>query len=325
MKFRTEIEPAVSSFGMNLHTGVVTVGSCFSEVLGRHLVTNKCRCLANPFGTCYNIVSIAGLIISSLEQTPPELSEVVAHQDFFYHHQYHSSFSANDPETLMTHLKAVSQETGDVLKQSEFLIITLGTSWVYRLKDTGNIVANCHKQPAALFDKILLDLSVQKEAFIRMREVLRNVNPGIRFILTVSPVRHLKDSLPLNAVSKSLLRVLCHELTSSYEDVSYFPAYEIMTDDLRDYRFYHSDMIHPNEVAEAYILEHFSECYFDRDLQKFIKDWSALRPALGHRPFHPEGQAHQVFLRNTLEKLKLLHKTTDMSQEIDRIERQILR
>lgn len=324
MKFRTEIESGNSPHKIGLKTGIVTIGSCFSDVLGDYLVNNKSNCLSNPFGTTYNLVSVRDLILGAFDEKNADESLIAEHSGRFFHYFYHSSFGEKDIPGLQQKIASIRQEAAGKLKSADYLVITLGTAWVYALKESGTVVSNCHKQPSVYFEKRLLSLEEQKSAFQNIRSVLKKLNPGIRFILTVSPVRHIKDSIKLNSASKSALRWLCHELESEHEEVDYFPAFEIMTDDLRDYRFYKSDLIHPNEMAEEYILQHFSDIYFDKEFSDFIAEWSKIRATLMHRPFNPKGEAHQKSLKSVLSKMKILDEKVDLQQEITELNKRII-
>jgi hypothetical protein len=194
-------------------------------------------------------------------------------------------------------------------------MITYGTAWVYQRQDTGEIVSNCHKMPAAAFAKSLLTQKQILASFDAFYRHLKAMNPVIKLVLTVSPVRHLKDTLALNSVSKSLLRLCCHTITEQYPGVDYFPAYEIMMDDLRDYRFYKSDMIHPSADAEDYIWERFLECYASASLREFIAKWQVIQSALKHKPFHPGSSGHQIFLQQTVQQLEALSHLVDVEKE----------
>ena len=162
------------------------------------------------------------------------------------------------------------------------------------------------------------------KSFAILHKELKEINPDLRIILTVSPVRHTKDGMAENQVSKSILRAACHYLTTDYQDVEYFPSYEIMMDDLRDYRFYKPDMIHPNEVAEQYIFEKFSETYFDDNLKDFIKIWHPIRKALNHRPFNEKSASHQAFLRKLLGDLEGISRLVNVEQEMENTRKQLL-
>jgi hypothetical protein len=209
------------------------------------------------------------------------------------------------------------------VQKADWLIITYGTAWVYELLETKEVVANCHKMPQTLFAKSLMTQKKVLDSFETMYGLLKSFNPNIKIIVTVSPVRHLKDTLELNSVSKSVLRVACHTLTEQYHDVLYFPSYEIMMDDLRDYRFYKSDMIHPTKDAEEYIWEKFVERFFDDSLKSFLKKWGEIRTALAHKPFHPTSSSHQKFLHQTLKKLLELKALVNVDQEVAMLEEQL--
>ena len=184
-------------------------------------------------------------------------------------------------------------------------------------------MANCHKMPQANFEKFLLTQKRIIESFEHFYNSLKKLNPACRIILTVSPVRHLKDTLELNSVSKSILRLSCHTLSQTFPDVAYFPAYEIMLDDLRDYRFYRPDMIHPSDQAVDYIWGKFGEAFFESETNDFIKEWKKIKAALDHKPFHPKEMAHQKFLLDLLGKLNLLKDKVDVGEEIGFVKGQI--
>jgi hypothetical protein len=210
------------------------------------------------------------------------------------------------------------------VRTADTVVLTLGTAWAYRLRETGELVSNLHKLPANLFEKELLTADEIVNSIAEVHALLRRANPAIRIVLTVSPVRHIKDTLPLNAVSKSVLRVACHYLSELLPNVSYFPAYELLTDDLRDYRFYAADMLHPSEVAEDYIWERFARTYFDADFGRFRKEWAAVRQSLGHRPLHIGAPEHRTFLDQTRERLeRLTAQGVDVRQELRDVQRQL--
>jgi hypothetical protein len=206
-----------------------------------------------------------------------------------------------------------------LIPQTSNLILTFGTSFIYKLLNPQVYVANCHKMPKNLFEKELLSVKDICRGFAVLYRELKEINPNLRIILTVSPVRHTKDGMAENQVSKSILRAACHYLTTDYEDVEYFPSYEIMMDDLRDYRFYKPDMIHPNEVAEQYIFEKFSETYFDENLKDFIKKWQPIQKALAHRPFDEKSESHQKFLKKLLKDLQEISTLVNVEKEISEI------
>ncbi|MDP5120068.1 MAG: GSCFA domain-containing protein, partial [Spirosomaceae bacterium] len=251
MKFRTEIEPVNPGFEINLHDGIMTVGSCFSEIIGNKLSENKLNCLSNPFGTVFNPLSIFKLLHQSLSKQPLDQDLFTENNDDYWNHfDFHSKFSADSRQNLEHELSSIYDSVFQVLSSAKVLIITLGTANVYELKSNNQVVANCHKQPQKLFNRRLLTLKEIQDDFQQFYDLLQVANNKIKIILTVSPVRHTRDGLNNNSVSKSILRTACHLIQQDNADVGYFPSYEIMMDDLRDYRFYKSDLIHPNEMAE---------------------------------------------------------------------------
>lgn len=314
--FRTEVIIPPSPGRMRLTDSVLTIGSCFSDAIGSQLISNKLNALVNPFGTTYNPHSIHKVIQYAISNcTVPENSFVQRH-GMALHYDLHSSFSSSNQDELKTRVQTAISKTHNFLREAKWLVITYGTAWVYELIETNEIVANCHKMPQNHFKKVLLTQKKILDSFETLYIELKALNPGIRIILTVSPVRHIKDTLEFNSVSKSVLRVACHTLSHQHGDVKYFPSYEILLDDLRDYRFYKPDMIHPSEVAEEYIWQKFVDQYFDDDLKQFILKWKDLRSALNHRPFHPGSPSHQKFIAETIRKLEELKDVVDVDKEI---------
>ncbi|NBB23337.1 hypothetical protein GVN20_28560 [Runella sp. CRIBMP] len=323
MHFRTEISLAQSNEKIILQTPILTVGSCFAEVIGQKLVDNKVPTLANPFGTIFNPLSIIKLLRQSINRQPPDENLYVENQGIWFHYDFHSSCWALTKEALTTQLTHQLHRVREWLLNTKWLIITFGTAYVYRQIATQCIVANCHKVPNKQFRRELLSIEAIVEDFRGICSLLRSENPSIAVILTVSPVRHTRDTLPLNAVSKSILRVACHELSETVENVHYFPAYELLLDDLRDYRFYKPDLIHPNETAEQYIFQRFSETYFDDSLKQFAREWQKLKQEMAHRPLQPNSAAHKLFLKNLLKKLQKMRINVEVGAEIAFVEKQL--
>ena len=314
--FRTELTLSASEARIRLTDSILTIGSCFSDVIGNQLILNKLKALVNPFGTIYNPFSIHQVIQHAINRSTISDTSFAQRQDSFLHYDFHSRFSAENKEELQQTLQSALSGAHDFLRKSNWLIITFGTAWVYELKETNSIVANCHKMPQGLFNKFLLTQKKILDSFETMYVDLKTLKPDLQIILTVSPVRHLKDTLELNSVSKSILRMACHTLSHQHSDVHYFPSYEIMLDDLRDYRFYKSDMIHPTELAEAYIWEKFVNRYFDEELKLFLAKWKDIRQALNHRPFNPGSVPHQKFVLETIKKLEELKHLVNVDKEI---------
>ncbi len=316
MDFKTSIEPNLKNIKFGLHTKFLTIGSCFSEVLGNYLNSIKIECLNNPFGVIYNLKSISNLILESISDSDLNQKKIIKKEELYFHSDYHSNFRNESLENLITQIEEAKLIFKNGLKSSNYLVITLGTSWVYEKKDVKEIVSNCHKLDNNLFEKKLLSLDDQVLIFRNLYHGLKKFNPNLKIIVTISPVRHLKDTISLNNLSKSIIRVLVHEVISQFNDVTYFPAYEIMLDDLRDYRFYKADLIHPNEIAEEYIIEFFSNSYFNKDLLNFIGEWKKIKSALAHKPFNPKTIQHQIFIKKTIEKIQSLSTKIDIEKEL---------
>jgi hypothetical protein len=324
MLFRTELTIKPFPVQLSLNSRILTVGSCFAEVIGKQLKTNKFKVIINPFGTIFNPVSLTSLLDTSLSPGKVTASRMIEREGIWYHYDLHSSFSASGQDELALMIEEKMDQTAKCIRQADWILITMGTAFVYQLEESGEIVANCHKLPSRFFSKRLLQVTEIVSVVSALYGRLLELRPQIRLLLTVSPVRHTKDGIPENQVSKSVLRLACHELTQQHAQIHYFPSYELMIDDLRDYRFYKKDLIHPSEVAEEYIWDKFVEALVDNPTQAFIKEWQSIRQAIAHQPFHPEIATHQAFLRQTLAKLESLAATVDVQEEIALLKGRIL-
>lgn len=318
MEFRTPIGLTASRFEVNLKTPLLSIGSCFSNCIGNKLSENKFQVLANPFGTIFNPISIFKLLDYAVSDTRPPEFTYVQHEGIWKNLDFHSSFSDPDKEMLEEKILYTLRFVKTKLTTLSYLIITPGTAWVYETKDENQVVANCHKLNSANFnEKRLLGLEEIVLSFNQLNKKLKNYNPDLKYIFTVSPVRHIKDTLVLNSWSKAVLLLATKKICHDTDDREYFPSYEIMMDDLRDYRFYESDMIHPNKVAEDYIWNEFSKRYFSADTKEFLKEWAKIIHAISHRPFHPGSPSHQTFILKTISKLNALKDVIDVSKEVE--------
>ncbi|MCU0391171.1 MAG: GSCFA domain-containing protein [Thermoflexibacter sp.] len=324
MKFRTELPALTSPMRLTLQSPILFIGSCFAENIGNILKNNKFNVKINPFGTIYNPISIFQLLEYSMLNTPIDDRFYVQREEVWHHYYLHSEISALEKNTLAQQTSSALARVHSFLNPptsiKPVLIITLGTAFVYHLKNERQIVANCHKMPSELFDKKLLTPEEIVKGFEKLSQILPKNLP---IILTISPVRHIKDTIPLNAVSKSILRLACHQIAEAFANVSYFPAFELMIDDLRDYRFYDSDMLHPNNQAIDYIFDYFSTTYLDTSALLFIKKWDKISKSLQHKPFHAHTFAHQQFLINLLAHLEAITEI-DVSEEIAHVKAQII-
>lgn len=325
--FRTELNIPASGFDLSLASGIVTIGSCFAGVMGHKLQENKAQVLVNPFGTIFNPLSVGKLLRASISDSHPIADNLVQHQDIWYGYDLHSSLSSPSRDTLLQNIEELLSLTRHTLQQANLLIITLGTAVGYRLQSSGEVVANCHKLPARQFSRELLSFDTLRADMQQTLEELWRFNPALQVLLTVSPVRHIKETIEVNSVSKSILRLLCHDVTSNYRQAHYFPAFELMMDDLRDYRFYGRDMVHPTEVAEDYIWDKFVNAYLSEEFRGFLTAWEKMRRAIAHRPFHPGSDAHQSFLKTTLQQLQQLadRYKLDVSEEEKALKQQLVK
>jgi len=321
--FRTPVTPIASAEKIILSNSLLLSGSCFSEHIGQKLSDNKFDNLTNSFGVIYNPVSIFKLLGNTILENPIDEKYIVKNQGIYRHYDFHSDISALSKNELLSLIEEAYKYSKIYLLKSKWIIITFGTSIVYRHKKLNDIVSNCHKIPASEFDKKRLHPNDILRAFNTFYDTLKKVNEHFNIILTVSPVRHIKDSLETNSISKSILRYACNTLSETYDNVQYFPSYEIMLDDLRDYRFYEADMLHPNHSAIDYIWEAFQQCYFDTETVKFIKEWRKIRNALQHRPFYPDSEEHQRFIKNTIKQLKTFSHKVDIANELRILEKQL--
>ena len=313
MKFRTEIEvkPFARKFGYD--AGVFAVGSCFAENISVRLAAAKFRVAANPMGVLFNPMSAADAVercAARLHFDPAELCEGA---EGWFHFGCHGSLSRRDIGEAAAAMNTAVDEGHRALAEADTVIVTFGTAYVFRLVGSGATVANCHKQPAAMFSRERLTTAEITE---RWGGLIENQLRGKHIILTVSPVRHLADGLDGNMLSKSVLRVAAAELAERYDDVDYFPAYEIVCDDLRDYRFYADDMIHPSQAAIGYIWEKFAAAALTSEAQTLLRQVEAVVAAAAHRPLHRGTESHRTFCRRQIEAIDSLRRAgVDMSAE----------
>jgi hypothetical protein len=321
--FRTTLSPNPSNVKIGLQHSILLIGSCFSDQIGKRLAGNKFDALPNPFGVIYNPISIFKLLENSILERKIKEEYFVQRGEVWQHYHFHSEVSALKKNDLQQMIATKQGRVGEWFQSAhthhKCLIITLGTSFVYRLGASNEIVANCHKMPADLFEKQLLYPKQIIQEFGYLYSILPK---DIQIILTISPVRHIKDTLPLNAVSKSVLRIACHELSEQFENVHYFPSYELVLDDLRDYRFYEADMLHPNQQAIDYVFDKFATTFFDENTQRFLKKWEKIYKSLQHKAFYPKTKEHQQFLKNLLIQLKNIDEVS-LKEEIRQVEKQL--
>lgn len=321
MELTTPIQIPKPPFGISYADRIVLMGSCFAEHIGERLANDKFRVDNNPFGTLYNPASIAEGLRRLLRPEPLSASDLFAHEGSYHSFAYHSRFSAPTAEEALRQMNERLLRSAEQLREASRLILTWGTAYVYRLKSDGHIVANCHKLPEQRFVRERLCVAAIVEEWRLLLTELWSQCPHLKLICTVSPIRHWKDGAHANQLSKATLLLALDALQAEFPDrISYFPAYEILLDELRDYRFYADDMLHSSPLAIDYIAESFAQTYFDPETQKARQAWDKLRKAIAHRPLQPESEAYRQFITQTLLKLEQLKTKMpffDISKEIE--------
>ena len=306
--FRTIVTPAEPSFDINYGDRLFSMGSCFSEHIGKRLQENKFYITINPFGQQYNPHSIAQGIERLLSGTAYTSQNLINHNEQFHSWEHHGSFSGNTADATLQNINQQLELASAALKSASVLFLTFGTAHVFKLKETDNIVSNCHKMPGNLFAQQLMQpdeiVSVLQTAF----DNLRQLNPDIQIVLTVSPVRYFAFGAYENSISKSHLFTAIYSLQKNNPDIYYFPAYELVMDDLRDYRFFADDMLHPNQQAISYVWESLANTFFNADTKQVLQQVEEIQKALNHRPRNPDSEAHKKFMRRNHERMEDLKK-----------------
>lgn len=295
MKFTTPVSISKQDPKIDHNSKIFLAGSCFVENIGNKFDYYKLPNKRNPLGILYHPFGIRDLIARAVSGNTFTADDVFFHNERWHCFEAHSSMSDPDKEHLLQKLNEALTLTREYLKEATHIIITPGTSWIYRRVENDFPVANCHKLPQVNFRKEISKVQEIQEAFNNSLSQIRELNPLAHIIFTISPVRHLKDGLVENQLSKSLLFVALHNLISSHKLTSYFPSYEILMDELRDYRFYAEDMLHPGNVGTDYIWEKFTTSWFSEEGISMLKEIETIQKGLRHRPFNPSSTAHQNF------------------------------
>ncbi len=323
--FRTKINIAPVENKINLKDKVYSIGSCFAVNTGEKLNTYKFGILVNPFGVVFNPISVFRSIAMCLDEEPLDKASFIRQQGIFQHFDLHSDVSAEEKDDLIRNFEERKELAKQHLIDSRIILITFGTAVVYEWKKTGRIVANCHKIPAEEFEKRLLDVDEIVRGFNALYRMILKYNSRARFVLSVSPVRHIRDGFVTNSVSKSILRLSAEKIVNQFDHVSYFPSFEIMMDDLRDYRFYDRDMLHPSQEGIDYIWQQFKLTYFDDQTNRFCDGWEKVMRDISHKPYYPASEAHQDFLKKALARLKLFEKLVDIEPEYQMLQGRMIK
>lgn len=309
MQFRTQIPISKSNSPIDYHSKIVSLGSCFAENMGEKFEYFKFQNAVNPFGIIFNPVSIENIISRVIHQKHFTEKDIFFHNERWHCFEVHSELSNSNKVVFIDNLNQILESTHHQIIKSTHCLITYGTSWVYKLKTSNQIVANCHKVPQKEFDKEILSVEVIQKSIENTIALIQKVNPNCNVIFTVSPVRHIKDGFVENQRSKAnLISALQYILNTEHCELNteYFPSYEIMMDELRDYRFYTEDMLHPNQMAIDFIWERFSQTQISEPSFPIMEEVATIQKGLSHRPFNSNSESHQLFLANLTQKMTQL-------------------
>ena len=305
MKFKTEFIPPEQKHKIDHDSGIVLFGSCFSENIGAKLDYFKFKAHCNPFGILFHPLAMEKAISACLENKHYRPSDLVEHQGLWISLDHHGSFNHYDRDTVLERINTGISNAFAELKKSTHIVLTLGTAWVYRWRESGQLVANCHKIPQNRFNKELLETAEIITSLQGIVDKILEFNPKASIIWTLSPVRHLRDGFVENNRSKARLLEAIHSVVDDKHSF-YFPSFELMMDDLRDYRFYDRDLVHPNSLAIDYIWEKFSESWISKKASEVMQEVDTIQKALDHKPFHPTSEEHREFLVKTRKKIERL-------------------
>ncbi|HOO84760.1 MAG TPA: GSCFA domain-containing protein [Prolixibacteraceae bacterium] len=318
MKFRTEVSIGPASSQIDYSSKVFMIGSCFTDNIGAKLKQLKFQLSINPFGVLYNPVSIARAfdLIIDYKQLPSD--SLVFDQNLWHSLLLHGDFSQTNQQMLLDKANIAIAEAHNFLTKSDFVFVTFGTAWVYRYLETNQIVANCHKIKADRFERFRLDVDFIVDEWQKIITRLKSINKNLKIVFTISPVRHLKDGAHENLLSKSVLALAIDALMKQDCSIDYFPAYELINDDLRDYRFYAPDMVHLSDTAINYVFEKIRNAYFSDNTQLTMKQIAAIVQAAQHRILQNNPIELNSFKKGMLQKIKKIqieHPFIDLSAE----------
>ena len=300
--FRTVVNCAVSPEKTGYDTPILMMGSCFTENLGALMKRLKFDIVINPFGTVYHPAPLAYSVVRIISGKPYTNDDLCHYNEIWHSVDHHGRFSHTDASVCISMINNELLKARKQLARSRWLFLTFGSAWAYRLKNNGHYVANCHKLPASDFERFRFEIDQICETWNETIEALRFFNPHVKIVFTVSPIRHLRDGAHENQLSKATLLLAIEKLTRKHTNTSYFPAYEIVLDELRDYRFFDENMTHPSDAAINYIWRRFCETYMDDDAMKIMKSVESIVKAASHNPMHQTSE-HRKFVENYLEKI----------------------
>lgn len=322
MQFHAEFTPKPFTEKINHADNILLIGSCFTEQMGTRMAAHKFSVLENPHGILFNPVSIANALESYAIGKMYQQTDLFHFNELWASWDHHTKYSGNSAEETLQKINRSQQDAATFTRSADWVIVTLGSAFVYEIEDGisqagKRVAANCHKMPAVTFNHRLLSVAEVSSALERIWQAVINANPAVKLIFTISPVRHLREGFIENNRSKAALIQAVHSLQSA--GVYYFPAYELVIDDLRDYRFYAEDMVHPNYAATNYVWEKFTVACLDGETQALLPRINEVMAAYRHKPFNPASIAHQKFKEQQLHKISALqatYKYLDFTEEI---------
>lgn len=303
MKWHTELSIVPISNSISYRHQIMAIGSCFTENMGQKLRNLKYRIDINPFGVQYNPASVAQGLDRLLSGKAFDESELFFHQGLWQSFAHHGSFSNIDKECCLLQINSQLETSHHCLFETDFLLLTLGTAWVYALPDNNMVVNNCHKMPASHFKRFRMSVEEVVAVLEKPLKQLLERKPNLNILLTVSPIRHLKDGFHENQLSKATLLLAIEILSERFTNCLYFPAYELLIDDLRDYRFYTSDLLHPNDSAIDYIWEKFEESCLNSSENTLRQEVKKIIQSANHRLLNPDSEESKLFLAAQLKKI----------------------
>ena len=322
MNWQIQVPIPEYPFELSHYDRVFSVGSCFAQHMADRLVHFKFFCSSNPYGTLFHPIPLLQNLTDALKQVEIDEDLFLERDEVVFHYSCHSSVWAKSKNDLKKKLQDLNLSIANELKESKLLVLTFGTAFLYQLV-SGEVVANCHKQPKDTFTKELSSSKELQNVFHSFYKELKKQNPKIQILLTVSPVRHIRDGLHENNLSKSALLLACDAIQKTFDDVHYFPAYEIVMDELRDYRFYEKDRVHPNEEALAYVWNKFADAILTKDSLNLNRDLNKLFLSINHKAFIESTKVHKRFLEKTIEFALALNEKVDLKEEIKELKKRL--
>jgi hypothetical protein len=323
-RFFTEVDIPRPEYTIDYHSKLLFLGSCFVENIGEKMKKLKFDTCLNPFGVLFNPQSIANSLKILLEKDSYQESDLSFYNDLYFSYAHYTLFSDTDAKKCLEKINESFSSARNYILKADVLFITLGTSWVYTLKNTGQVVANCHKLPASNFDRVFSSFENSASHLKDSIDSLRKLNSKVKIVFTVSPIRHFKDGAIENQRSKASLHLAVAQLQEEFPDIFYFPAYEIFMDELRDYRFYAEDMVHPSTIANDYIWDRYMNTFLDEKTRYLASEIQKLIAGIDHRPRHSNTNAYKSFVKSLSQKLDALlqqNPTLDFTQERDTLEK----